>query len=156
VSICGDVAWEIRAAVPADGVAINEVLIAAGVAAWGGFLGAERIEVANRGRTHPADLVAVDGEGVLAFVAWDAATGEILRLYTHPRGWRQGAGGALLERALAALRSGGCTRAWLNTEERNVQARRFYEHRGWRPEGPVRDRLWHGARLREPRYVIDL
>lgn len=156
MSTRGDVAWEIRAATPADGVAINELLIAAGVAAWGGFLGAERIQNANRGRTHPADLVAVDGEGVLAFVAWDVTTGEILRLYTHPRAWGRGAAGALLERALDALRRAGCARAWLNTEERNLQARRFYEHRGWRLAGPVRERLWHGARLREPRYVIDL
>ena len=88
---------------PADAVAINEVLIAAGVAAWGGFLGAERIHIANRGRTHPADLVAVDGEGVLAFVAWDVATGEILRLYTHPRGWGQGAGGARKHHAEGSL-----------------------------------------------------
>jgi GNAT superfamily N-acetyltransferase len=114
------------------------------------------IESANRGRTHPADLVAVDDEGVLAFVAWDVATGEILRLYTHPRGWGKGAGGALLDRALAALRHAGCTRAWLNTEERDERARRFYEHRGWRAQGPACERPWHGARLREPRYVIDL
>jgi ribosomal protein S18 acetylase RimI-like enzyme len=151
-----DVAWAIRAAAPADGAVIGEVLTAAGVQAWGAFLGAERIEAANRGASHPADLVAVDGEGVFAFVAWDPATGEILRLYTHPRGAGRGAGGALLDRALAALRDAGHAQAWLNTEARNERARRFYEHRGWRVEGEARDRDWHGTRLHEPRYVIDL
>jgi GNAT superfamily N-acetyltransferase len=89
-------------------------------------------------------------------VAWDAETGEISRLYTHPRGWGNGAGHALLERALDALRAAGCERAWLNTEERNVGARRFYERMGWAQDGSVRERDWHGARLREPRYIREL
>lgn len=151
-----DQPWEIRRAAPADADAIAGVLTAAGVAAWGSFLGTERITAANRGRRHPADLVAVDAEGVLAFVAWDARTGEILRLYTHPRGWGRGAGDALLRRALDALRDAGCRTAWLNTEERNARARRFYEERGWTVEGPPRVRDWHGARLCEPRYVLAL
>jgi ribosomal protein S18 acetylase RimI-like enzyme len=148
--------WTIRAATPADAEAVSAVLTAAGIAAWSGFLGRERIEEANRGRRHPADLVAVDDRGVFAFVAWDSDTGEILRLYTHPRAWGRGAGEALLDRALAALRQAGCSQAWLNTEERNVAVRRFYERRGWREEGPARVRQWHGALLREPRYVRDL
>jgi len=156
VPIPGDVNWLIRTATPADADAVTEVLTAAGVAAWGPFLGADRIEAATRGLRHPADLVAVDSRGVFAFVAWDGATGEILRLYTHPRGWGRGAGTALLDGALAALRATGSTRAWLNTEARNLRARRFYEHNGWRVEGPPRERIWHGAQLDEPRYVIDL
>ena len=148
--------WTLRPATPADADAISDVLTAAGLAAWGGFLGRDRIEAATRGRQHPADLVAVDGEGVLAFVAWDTETGEISRLYAHPRGWGRGAGRALLERALDALRAAGCAQAWLNTEERNEGARRFYEQLGWRLDGSVRVREWHGTRLREPRYVRDL
>jgi GNAT superfamily N-acetyltransferase len=148
-----DVPWTLRPPGPADAAEIREVVTAAGVAAWGAFLGADRIEAATRGAEHPADLVAVDEEGVLAFVAWDAATGEILRLYTHPRGWGRGAGAALLARALEALRAAGRTRAWLHTEERNERARRFYAGHGWREEGAARVREWHGVRLREPRYV---
>jgi GNAT superfamily N-acetyltransferase len=132
------------------------VVTAAGVAAWGEFLGVERVRHATEGAEHPADLVAVDEEGVFAFVAWDDATGEILRLYTDPRRWGHGAGAALLDRALDALRAAGVTQAWLNTEERNLGARGFYERHGWREEGPARVRDWHGVRLREPRYVKDL
>ena len=140
----------------ADGPAIGELLIAAGIAAWGSFLGAERIEAASSDRTHPADLVAADDEGVLGFVSWDETSGEILRLYTHPRGWGRGAGRALLERALLALREAGREQAWLHTEERNERGCGFYERLGWRRDGEVRVREWHGVTLREPRYVKDL
>ena len=51
---------------------------------------------------------------------------------------------------------GGCRRAWLNTEERNEAAVRFYLAHGWRIEGEPRVRDWHGARLVEPRFVRDL
>jgi ribosomal protein S18 acetylase RimI-like enzyme len=148
--------WSIRPATSADTGVISEILVAAGRLAWGPFLGEARVEEANRGRVHPADLVAVDEDGVFAFVAWNPATGEIERLYTHPRGWRRGAGRALLERAVEALRAAGLEQAWLVTEERNEGARRFYESVGWRIEGPARVRDWHGVRLREPRYVKDL
>jgi ribosomal protein S18 acetylase RimI-like enzyme len=145
--------YRIRAATPVDSGAISVVLLEAGLHAWSAFLGAERIEAANRGRTHPADLVAVDDEGIFAFVAWDETTGEIERLYTHPRGQGRGAGRELLDRALDALGAAGCTEAWLNTEARNEAARAFYERDGWTEEGPPRIRDWHGARLVEPRYV---
>ncbi len=148
--------WTLRPARPEDAEAISDVLTAAGVAAWGSFLGAERVEQATRDRRHPADLVAEDADGVLGFVAWDAATGEIARLYTHPRAWGRGAGRGLLDAALDALRAAGCRQAWLNTEARNVGARAFYERHGWREDGPPRVRDWHGARLVEPRYVRDL
>ena len=148
-----DASFRIRRATADDAEAVSAALCAAGVAAWGGFLGEEHVAEATRGAEHPADLVAEDDEGVLAFVAWDGATGEILRLYTHPRGQGHGAGAALLDRALDALREAGRTQAWLNTEERNVGARAFYERNGWRVEGPPRVRDWHGVRLCEPRYV---
>ena len=78
--------WALRPASPDDAPAISAVLTAAGVEAWGPFLETERVEAATRGREHPADLVAEDAEGIFGFVAWDHETGEILRLYTHPRG----------------------------------------------------------------------
>ena len=148
--------FAIRAPSPAEVAAAADVLTEAGVEAWGDFLGEDRIRVATAGARHPVDLVAVDDGGVLGFVAWDERTGEILRLYTHPRAWGRGAGRALLDAALDALRTAGVRRAWLNTEGRNARARRFYERHGWREEGPPRVRDWHGAQLVEPRYVRDL
>lgn len=146
----------IRVAAAEDADAISSVVLAAGLQAWSEFLGADRIEAANRGRRHPANLVAVDEDGVFAFVAWGEATGEIQRLYTHPRGQGRGAGGMLLARAVDALRAAGRQVAWLNTEARNDAARRFYKGQGWVEDGPPQIRDWHGARLVEPRYIKQL
>ena len=148
--------WEIREATEADAQEVGDALTEAGVAAWSDFLGEERIREANRDRQHPADLVAEDSEGVFGFVAWDDETGEIQRLHVHPRRWGSGAAEALLDAALAELRATGLTQAWLNTEERNPRAIHFYEKYGWRRDGSVRERDWHGALLREPRFVFDL
>ena len=145
----------LRPATAADAPAVAHVLTEAGVAAWTGFLGEERIRAANASRTHPADLVADDANGVCGFVAWDAGTGEVTRLYVHPRAWRLGVGRALLTAAEDALCAAGLAQAWLNTEERGP-ACAFYERCGWRREGPPRERDWHGARLVEPRFVRDL
>ena len=148
-----DAPWRLRGPRPGDEAAISAVVTAAATAAWSDFLGRERIEAATRGKRHPVDLVVEDEDGVFGFVAWDEATGEITRLYTHPRAWGRGAGRALLERALEALRAAGRDEAWLNTEERGERTRRFYERHGWQEDGSVRVRDWCGARLREPRYV---
>lgn len=156
MSAGADPSWSLRAASAEDADAVREVIIAAAIAAWGSFVGAERIRRVNEDGGHPADLVAADAEGVFGIVSWDATSGEITRLYVHPRGWDRGAGTALLERAIDALRSAGCRRAWLNTEERGERTVAFYERRGWRRDGEIRERDWHGARLREPRFILDL
>jgi ribosomal protein S18 acetylase RimI-like enzyme len=148
--------FAIRPATKADSDAVAAVVLAAAEEAWSSFLGRERIIEANRGRAHPADLVAVDDGGVFGFVAWDVETGEITRLYVHPRGQRRGAGRALLGQALEALAAAGRRQAWLNTEHRNAGARRFYTREGWVEQGPPRRRNWHGAELVEPRYVKTL
>lgn len=134
---------------------VAHVLVEAGVAAWAGFLGETRIRAANAGRGHPADVVAEDEAGVCGFVAWDSETGEVTRLYVHPRCWRANVGRTLLVAAQEALRAAGVRQAWLWTEERGP-AGAFYERCGWRREGAPRVRDWHGARLVEPRYVKDL
>lgn len=135
---------------------VSDVLLRAGIVAWGGYLGTERIERANRGRPQPANLVAVDARGVFAFVAWDPASGEITRLYTDPRAWGRGAGSALLALAVDALGDASRDQAWLYAEERNERALRFYRERGWREDGEPRVRDWHGARLRELRLALDI
>jgi ribosomal protein S18 acetylase RimI-like enzyme len=148
--------WWIRLAGPEDEAVVSDVLLRAAIVAWGGFLGTERIERGTRGRPQPANLVAVDSRGVFAFVAWDPASGEVTRLYTDPRAWGRGTGSALLGLAVDALGDASRDQAWLYTEERNERALRFYRERGWREEGEPRVRDWHGARLRELRFVLDI
>lgn len=148
-------ALRLRPAAASDADAVARVLVDAGVAAWADVLGEELIRRANAGRSHPADVVAEDADGVCGFVAWDAKTGEVTRLYVHPRRWRAGVGRRLLAAAEEALRAAGVRQAWLNTEKRGP-AGAFYERCGWRRDGAPRVRDWHGARLVEPRYVKDL
>lgn len=148
--------WWIRLADPGDAEEVSGVLLRSGLAAWGSFLGADRIEQANAGRRHPADAVAVNADGIFAFVAWEPDTGEISRLYTDPRGQGRGAAGALLDVALDALREAGKEQAWLFTEERNEAAIGFYLNHGWRIEGEPRERDWNGAHLVELRLAHDI
>jgi ribosomal protein S18 acetylase RimI-like enzyme len=148
--------WWVRLAAPEDEAAVSDVLLRAGIVAWGGYLDTELIERANRGRAQPANLVAVDSRGIFAFVAWDGSSGEITRLFTDPRAWGRGAGSALLALAVDALADASRDQAWLYSEERNDRALRFYRERGWREVGEPRVRDWHGARLRELRLARDI
>jgi GNAT superfamily N-acetyltransferase len=140
----------VRAAEAADHDAMAEVFLAAGRAAWG-FAGEDALAAMRAPFFGRGELVAENESGVLGFVA---AVGCVIDLlYTHPRAWGSGAGRALLAAGEAALREHGCAEATLWTEERNERARRVYEAAGWRTDGEVRDRVWHGAPLRELRYA---
>jgi GNAT superfamily N-acetyltransferase len=77
--------------------------------------------------------------------------GELDLLYTRPSAWGAGAGRLLLGRAELELRAAGFDEATLWTEERNHRPLRIYAAAGWRPDGAVRERTWHGAPLREVR-----
>jgi len=59
-------------------------------------------------------------------------------LYVRPESWGTGVAGALHDRAVAALREAGVETARLWVLEENARARRFYEKRGWRPDGSTR------------------
>ena len=106
---------------------------------------------------HPPTRVAVDGEGVLAFVAWEERHAARSRASTPTRAARAAAPPAPCSTS-PSTRFGrpGRLQAWLHTEERNEAAVGFYLSHGWRIEGEPRVREWHGARLVEPRLVHDL
>ncbi len=59
-------------------------------------------------------------------------------IYVRPAAWGSGVAGHLHDAAIAELRSRGVRRAKLWMLERNDRARRFYERRGWRPDGTSR------------------
>jgi GNAT superfamily N-acetyltransferase len=90
--------------------------------------------VRERWRTS-TDEVFVDPEG-RGFVA---VTGEWLNgLYVRPEAWGTGVAAELHDRAVEALRANGVERARLWVLEHNGRARRFYERRGWAPDGTSR------------------
>lgn len=91
--------------------------------------------------------VAVDTDGtVVGLVSWAQALemalpprpvpglAHVSAMFVHPRRWREGIASRLLERAERAMAAAGFERAELWTPE-EAPARRFYEARGWEPDG---------------------
>jgi len=69
--------------------------------------------------------------------------GELRMLYVHPDALRQGIGGALIDRALAALAEREFYWVVVWVVEGNAAARRFYSRCGLRPDGARRlDRFY--------------
>ncbi|HWT91853.1 MAG TPA: GNAT family N-acetyltransferase [Solirubrobacteraceae bacterium] len=115
-------------------------------------------------RDHAVELRAAEGEDrrTIGFVSFgasrdedaEAGTGEIIALYVDPARQRDGAGTALLERAVADLRAQGFARATLWTLEGNAPARRFYAAHGWKQASGRKEHRSLGAH--EVRYARDL
>ena len=59
-------------------------------------------------------------------------------LYVVPEAWGTGVAGALHDEAIDSLGRAGCGEGRLWVLEHNGRARRFYESRGWRPDGTTR------------------
>ncbi len=78
--------------------------------------------------------------------------GELFAIYVLPGAWGSGAGPALMETALVALR--GYPSATLWVLEDNPRARRFYEREGWILDGTRRDVEILGVTVAELRYRI--
>jgi GNAT superfamily N-acetyltransferase len=91
--------------------------------------------VRERWRTFPGvTLVAELGGAAVGIAAIDACW--LHGLYVRPEAWGTGAAVALHDAALAALPD--CPEVKLWVLEENRRARRFYEQRGWRPNGQTR------------------
>jgi GNAT superfamily N-acetyltransferase len=56
-------------------------------------------------------------------------------LFVVPEHWGGGVAGRLHDEALARIAAAGCAAAELVVMTENLRARRFYEHRGWLPDG---------------------
>jgi GNAT superfamily N-acetyltransferase len=90
--------------------------------------------------------VAVAGGSVVGFVAAgpsresdrSALSGEVYAVYVHPDHWSAGIGRALLDTAIAHLRTLGMPEAHLWVLADNARARRFYELAGWSWDGRSR------------------
>jgi GNAT superfamily N-acetyltransferase len=93
-----------------------------------------REAVLERWRSH-AGAIFLDPEGR----GFAATRDEWLDgLYVRPEFWGTGVAGELHDRAVAAVRAAGCETARLWVLQANVRARRFYERRGWAPDGSSR------------------
>jgi GNAT superfamily N-acetyltransferase len=145
----------IRAADPGDLPAIASLQLEAAREAFAHIGPVERLEPRDWGgdlAAAEAALVAVDASDHVVGFAFCGGC-ELQFFYTHPRVWGLGFGRALLEAAEDALRAAGCSDAFVYTEERNERPLRVYHAAGWREDGHVKERLWLGVPIREPRLV---
>ncbi len=82
--------------------------------------------------------------------------GEIVTFYLDPAAFGSGGADLLMSAALVALRAAHFTTAMLWVLGTNARARRFYERRGWRPDGTTKLHDWGAFVATDVRYVIDL
>jgi hypothetical protein len=73
--------------------------------------------------------------GPLTAAGLAGETAEIYAIYLAPAAWSTGAGRALMDASLAALRAGGYQRVVLWVLTGNTRARRFYDKAGFAPDG---------------------
>jgi len=98
-----------------------------------------RQEAAERWRTFSGQIWVAEDQGrVIGFVAFDGT--QLYALYVLPDCQGRGIGTGLLEMAAGV--------SWLWVLKENEAARRFYEARGWQPDGT--ERLAYG--VTEMRY----
>jgi ribosomal protein S18 acetylase RimI-like enzyme len=168
---------QVRSATTDDAPAIARVNVESWQAAYRGivsdrFLREVSVDVRERAwrdrvLSDPSRLTLVaerDGE-VLGYCGLstpsrdeDAAFGvaEIAAVYVHPDAWRTGAGGALMESALAALRDAGWRVATLWVFEANLRARGFYERYGFTLDGSRQGHPELGPNAAEVRLRLTL
>lgn len=77
-------------------------------------------------------VAEVEAEAVGAVVA---SPGLLENLFVLPCHWGAGVGSALHDAALEVTRAAGLAACRLEVLEENHRARRFYEQRGWQPDG---------------------
>ncbi|MPZ48437.1 MAG: GNAT family N-acetyltransferase [Dehalococcoidia bacterium] len=168
-------AFMIRAATIEDARAIAEVHMLARQAAYAHFFPGDYLrgltldycEGLWRERLSPPDAwlirVALQDQRLLGIGGYGRnqqglgdEVGELLALHVHPGAWGRGIGTALIAAVEGELGRLGFKDAVLWVYEENTRARRFYESRGWQPEG-TRDLAERGgAEVVQVRYVKDL
>lgn len=167
----------VRPAVVADAAGITEVHVRAWQVAYRGifpdsFLDDFDSQMDERRRRWETIIVAPDHAGTVTLVTDDGVgritgwashgpsrdsdvtlpTGEIYGIYVHPGHWRAGDGTELMTACVEQMAAARLPEATLWVLEDNKAARRFYERRGWRPDGAT-DWFERGAaRAVEVRY----
>ena len=96
---------------------------------------AEVTDLWRRMFANGAAVFVAEHDGVVVGEVIATSDGHLSRLYVDPDHWGQGLGAWLHDAAVNHLRSAGCATASLWVLEANDRARRFYERRGWRPNG---------------------
>ena len=166
---------EVRAAVPADSLAVARVHVRSWQSAYRGLIAQEyldsltpevwatRYTFGRIGFRLPSTLVAVDDAIILGLattgLSWDTDLsnfGELMAIYVDPTHMRSGIGRVLIAAARERLRRVGVADALLWVLDGNELARRFYERDGWRFDGTRRTSRYGDAPAQEVRYRCTL
>jgi GNAT superfamily N-acetyltransferase len=102
-----------------------------------------------------ADLAELDGWAMVSADPDDGVppgTGRLMAIYVRRSAWDTGMGSALWHAATRRLAQLGCTDATLWVLDSNTRARRFYERKGWAPDGTTQVDVRDWADLHEVRY----
>lgn len=84
----------------------------------------------------------------------DATVGELYSIHVDAQSMNQGVGSALLKAGEAFLGEQGFALATLWVLEGNQRARRFYERKGWYPDGARKEDEIANAMLAQVRYAV--
>jgi GNAT superfamily N-acetyltransferase len=135
----------LRPSPPGEADAVADLQAASATVAFAHIFGDEPFPLERtrrRWRSFRGQVVVAEESGrIVGFVAFGEQ--ELDALYVHPERWGRGIG----DRLLAA--AGSASALWVI--EANTRARRFYERRGWRPDGSTQ--VVFG--VREVRYRRD-
>lgn len=82
-------------------------------------------------------------------------TGEIFTMYVDHNLLRKGVGSALIEEAIKRLKTKGFNSATLWVLDSNINARKFYENKGWFIDGKTKIDKIGNFEIKEVRYRID-
>ncbi len=162
---------EVRAALPADSLAVARVHVRSWQSAYRGLIAQEyldsltpevwagRYTFGRIGLQLPSTLVAVDGSAVRGLATTGLCRdtdvsnfGELMAIYVDPAHMRTGTGRLLIAAARERLRRVGVAEALLWVLDGNVRARRFYERDGWRSDGTRRTSTYGNVPVEEVRY----
>ena len=157
----------LRAAQPADAIAVAKVHVRSWQIAYRGLLPDEYLDglrPEDRAQSYtfgdpdpllPASLVAVEGRAICGFATTGPSrdedrlgTGELLALYVDPDRWGVGIGRALIQEARARLAQQGFVG--------NERADRFYRLDGWLPDGSRREDAMWGVSVEDTRFCRSL
>ncbi len=165
----------LRAAAPADALAVAELHVRSWQAAYRGRLPdayldglhaqdrAAHYTFGGSDPRRPATVIAVDDETGAGIICGFATTGpardadslglgELMALNVEPAWWRRGVGTLLIRDARARLGAHGFQEAVLWMMEGNQRAARFYDADGWLPDGERRTEIVWGVSVDEVRW----
>jgi GNAT superfamily N-acetyltransferase len=85
-------------------------------------------------------IVAAAADGLVGTIT--AAPPRLEALFVVPEQWGTGVADELHDEALSRIAASGAAFATLEVMADNLRARRFYERRGWQPDGTSKPALW--------------